>query len=229
MKLHLIRGGSREDLENRKYNIGVGISLGNKWFTPENILGLIKWSSRYTKENVVVYVADTIHAINVEVRKRKSYEVALKHVVKEGTAILDCVKQISNKSLSPEALNRISFATWSDIVDERYRQKVIFLYSFFEKNIVFRKKLISLVKSHLKKEKRSFSEKEIIRLSHYIIEELPEVLNRVKINNVIYDAYAYPFDGELPIFVEQIQRGEVFPEIKTAIIDTEPKVFLEVR
>jgi len=44
MKLYKIRGGTEEELYKRNYNIGVGISLGNKWFSAENILGLVEWS-----------------------------------------------------------------------------------------------------------------------------------------------------------------------------------------
>lgn len=46
---------------------------------------------------------------------------------------------------------------------------------------------------------------------------------------VVCDAFTYPFDGELPELTEKIQNGEIFPEIKENIMDTEPKVFLEVR
>ena len=48
-------------------------------------------------------------------------------------------------------------------------------------------------------------------------------------NGVECDAFVYPFDGELAMFAEKIQRGELFPEIKKVIMDTKPKVFLEVR
>ena len=70
MELKKIRSGNKDLLINKEYNIGVGISLGNKWFTPENIFGLIEFSLEYTKRRVVVYVADTIHAVNIEIRER---------------------------------------------------------------------------------------------------------------------------------------------------------------
>jgi len=58
---------------------------------------------------------------------------------------------------------------------------------------------------------------------------MPEVICRVPIKGYACDACVYPFDGELTQFVEQVQKGEIFPEIKANILDTEPKVFLEVR
>ena len=44
MQLHKIRGGDKEQLEKGEYTICVGISLGNRWFTTENIIELIRWS-----------------------------------------------------------------------------------------------------------------------------------------------------------------------------------------
>ena len=78
MKLYKVRSGEERLVYNKSYNIGVGISLGNKWFSVENILGLIEWSLKYTKDFVIVYVADSIHAINIEVRNRKSQQRHLK-------------------------------------------------------------------------------------------------------------------------------------------------------
>ncbi|OHA88878.1 MAG: hypothetical protein A3C70_01680 [Candidatus Zambryskibacteria bacterium RIFCSPHIGHO2_02_FULL_43_14] len=65
MKLHKIRTGNREDLEDKKYTLSIGVSLGNKWFTIENIIDLIRWSLPRTKYDLVVYVGDSIHAINL--------------------------------------------------------------------------------------------------------------------------------------------------------------------
>jgi len=94
MELHRIRGGNKEELEARAYTIGVGISLGNKWFTPENILGLVIWSLQYTRENVIVYVADSIHAINEEVRGKMSPERAMERSLKK---ISNSLKKIKNE------------------------------------------------------------------------------------------------------------------------------------
>ena len=76
MQLQNIRGGNRQELQDRHYQIGVGISLGSKWFSVENITELVKWSLQYTKDRVIVYIADSIHAINLEVRKDISKEKA---------------------------------------------------------------------------------------------------------------------------------------------------------
>jgi tRNA-dependent cyclodipeptide synthase len=229
MKLYKIRGGNKKDLYNRNYNIGIAISLGSKWFSVENIVRLIEWSLEYTKDFVVVYVADSIHAINIEVRSRKSSEKAKEIAIKMGDKILEGTKALAEKRFSHQQLTKIYYAKWDDITTPKYRKKVKFLYNKCENDPVFRCAIFKYIEDFLKKEDRVFSQKDKQKLGMYIIEEMPEILCRVPIKNLPVDAYIDPFDSELCEMVEQIQKGAIFPEIKEKIIDTEPKVFLEVR
>ncbi|MFA5872225.1 MAG: tRNA-dependent cyclodipeptide synthase [Parcubacteria group bacterium] len=229
MQLYSIRGSTKEELEAKRYNIGVGVSLGNKWFTPENVLELTKWSLKYTRESVVVYIADTLHAINIEVRQAQSPENAREIARKKGQVSLREIQKLFNSEFSPEQLGKISYVTWDNLVDEKFKQKLVFLYSYFEKDQNFRNRLVEIIRGFVSREARSFSGEKLIRLSHYIIEELPELVNRVKIGDIFYDAYAYPYDTEVTRLIDNIQKGTEFPEIKEVIMDTEPKIFLEVR
>jgi len=229
MQLYSIRGGTKEELETKKYNIGVGVSLGNKWFTPENVLELTKWSLEYSRESVVVYIADTPYVINIEVREDRSPRSAVASAKKKGKIALSEIKKIFKEALSSDELRRVEYVTWDELIDEKFRRKLAFLYSFFDKNQNFKNRLLEIIREFVSHEARDFSEDKLIRLSHYIIEELPELINRVKIGNITYDAYAYPHDTEIARLVDKIQKGEEFPEIKAAIMDAEPKVFLEVR
>lgn len=229
MELHRIRGGSRETLETRQYSIAIGVSLGNKWFTVGNILGLVEWALPYTRSNVMVYVADTIHAINVEIRKRIPYGEALQEAKKMGANLLDAVRKKIEHGPLHEHKDRIRFATWDDLVDDAYREKVKYLKILYESGPGFSNTIKQFVQNHLSKGNRSFGSEDIHALGMYIIEELPELINRVPISGEIYDAWVYPHDSELAEFIENIQNGKVFPEIKQHIMDTDPKVFLEVR
>ncbi len=229
MELHQIRSGNKEELEAKAYNIGVGISLGNKCFTPETIVDLVKWSLQYTREQVIVYIADSIHAINEEVRGRMSPERAMARSLRKGTEILQEVKNIIDQNFAEEDKQRIVYVTWNEIVDAEYEKKLAWLMRFFYESPVFADRIKNIVRANISREQRSFNEEDISRLAMYIISEMPEVLCRVPMRQYACDAYVYPLDGELTQLVEQIQNGEVFPEVKVNIIDTEPKVFLEVR
>lgn len=229
VKLFSIRGGNIKDLENKRYTIGVGISLGNKWFNVENIVGQIEWALHYSKDKVVVYVADSIHAINLEVRNKIAHGKALNKANEQGNEILSAVKKAAEEYFEEKEIERITYAKWNDLVAEKYNQKVEYLRYLYDHNNEFQNCITTIVRNFIQKEKRAFSDKEIFRLGEYIIEELPEVINRIKMKGVQYDAYTYPFDGELTKLVEEIQEGKRFQEIRKNIMDTKPKVFLEVR
>lgn len=228
MQLHAIRGGTKEELEAHRYNIGVGISLGNKWFSVENTVKAAKWALDHTKEFVVIYVADSIHAINLEVRNRIPHERALRIATQRGREFLEVVEQ-ETKRLLPEEVSRVIFATWNDIDTPEYRKKVEYLYAFYEQDENFKLHIKNIVRNWTSKEIRIFSEEEITKFGTYILEELPEVIGRVPIKGIVYEAYTYPYDGELTKFVEQLQKAELFPQIKENLLDAPPKVFLEVR
>jgi len=229
MNLHSIRGGSKQDLESNEYNIGVGISLGNKWFNVENIIDLVKWSLLYSKDKVVVYVADSIHALNIEARSGVSNEKAMRKALEMGNTILEEVKNKIDNEFSESDKLKIEYVHWDELKDEAYNSKLKFLYEYFENNLEFKNAILDIVKDHLSKEVRTFEESEINLMAYYILEELPECVSRVKIGTIAHDAFAYPTDGQLTDFVERIQNGETFPEVGKRILDTEPKVFLEVR
>jgi tRNA-dependent cyclodipeptide synthase len=159
MNLFSIRSGSKEELESKKYNIGVGISLGNKWFTPENILGLVQWSLKYTREKVVIYVADSIHALNIEARNDRNPEKAREMALQQGQKILNEIKALINEVVIPQDIAKISFAHWDELVDDQYRENVNYLYKLFETDENFKNAILNLVQSHTSKESRSFSDK----------------------------------------------------------------------
>lgn len=229
MKLYKIRSGSEESLNNREYNIGVGISLGNKWFSAENIVSLVEWALAHTKDFVVIYVADSIHAINIEVRNRKSPQKSMEVAQKMGDAILEEVRLLAETRLTSDQLAKLHYEKWDKLITPAFQEKLNWLTTKYETDTIFRNEIVNLVDGFTRSEDRVFSEEDKVKLGTYVIAELPEIVGRTPINGLSFDAYAYPYDGKLPEFIEEIQKGNMFPEIRDRVMDTEPKVFLEVR
>ena len=229
MKLYKIRGGSEESLFKKEYNIGVGISLGNKWFSAENIMGLVEWSLEYTKEFVVVYVADSIHAVNVEVRKRRSPEKSKEIALQLGDEILEKVKVLASSKLTPDQFSKLHFAKWDELLTPAFQEKLDFLNKKYSTDSEFKRTIVELVDSFTSNEKRLFSDDDKVKLGSYVVAEFPEIIGRTPINGLIFDAYAYPYDGKLAELVENIQKGDLFPDVRDKVMDTEPKVLLVVR
>lgn len=229
MRLYRVRSGSEAELEERSYTIEIGVSLGNKWFTPERIVDLIEWSLPRSRDCVVVNVADTIHAINLEVSERLSPEQALSKARAMGRALLADAKLEAVRRLSPPDVERVVYTGWDDVMAVEYGKKTEITRSLYEKDAEFREAIHGMVRNYTSRKEIPYSDSDVHRLGHYIIEELPEVMCRVPIAGIACDAYVYPFDGELTRMVEQIQNRELFPKIAQEVLDTAPKVFLEVR
>ena len=229
MRLYKIRGGSEESLLQKHYNIGVGISLGNKWFSAENIVGLVEWSLEHTKDFVVVYVADSIHAINIEVRNRKSPEKARETAMRLGDEMLEEVKVLAKSKLTPDQFSKLHFAKWDELFTPAFQEKLDFLNKKYDTDSEFKRAIVELVDGFTSNENRVFSDEDKVKLGSYVIAEFPEILGRTPINGLVFDAYAYPYDGKLPELVENIQKGELFPDVRDKVIDTGPKVMLVVR
>ena len=71
MKIKKIFNTTKKEIESKKFNIFIGISLGNKWFTKENLQEYLNWALENTKEKVLILIADKIHIINYNVRNKK--------------------------------------------------------------------------------------------------------------------------------------------------------------
>jgi tRNA-dependent cyclodipeptide synthase len=229
MRLYKVRGGTEKDLYAKQYNIGVGISLGNKWFSTENIVGLVEWSLEHTKEFVVIYVADGIHAINIEVRNRKSPEKAKETALRLGDEILEGVKVLAKSKLTSDQFSKLHFAKWDELFTPAFQEKLDFLNKKYDTDSEFKSAIIELVDSFTSKENRVFSYEDKVKLGSYVIAEFPEILGRTPIKGLVFDAYAYPYDGKLPELVEGIQKGELFLDVRDKVMDTKPKVLLVVR
>jgi tRNA-dependent cyclodipeptide synthase len=226
-QLYTIRGGTREDVLARKYNISIGVSIGNKWFTPDNVRKVVQWALHHTRERVGVYVADSIHGINISIRQRIPPSKAKELALKQGRKCMDAIKTALD-TLPPYERSRIDFCCWEEIETAAHLRARDWLYTMFRDNSAFRAAITTLVEQHVSKERRHFTESDISAFATYILEELPELMNTTRIGRTVYDAYIYPHDTQLTIFVEQLQNAQIFPEVAKEILK-EPKVFLEVR
>ena len=146
-----------------------------------------------------------------------------------GTQILEHTRDELTRSLSTEDIKKVRFIKWNELIDGVYKEKLEYLFDLYKNSKSFSNSIHSIVRNTVSKETRIFSDDDINRLGEYIVSELPELINKTRMDGILCDAYTYPFGGELISFVDRIQKGEIHPEIKKNIMDTEPKVFLEVR
>jgi tRNA-dependent cyclodipeptide synthase len=228
MKLGIIRGADLKEVKSKKFNIYLGISLGNKWFTEEHIKGYLVWAIENTKHKVAILIADTIHALNYEFRNKLKREKAIKKSLKKGDEFELLIKKIILQ-LPKSEQDKIEIIRWNKLEDNLERKDLVSqLYKEFERNCKFKSKIIEIVKSHLSKEKRKFDEKAIGKMCNYILDELPELFSGFSYKGVYYNAYIYPQDSALTDFVEEIQTKKLFPEFSEKF-EIKKNIFIELK
>jgi tRNA-dependent cyclodipeptide synthase len=214
-KTGVVLGASLKEIEDKRFNIYLGISLGNKWFTKENIKESIKWGLRYTKERFCVQIADTLHAINYEVREGCSKRKANKRALKEGDIFVELVKEIL-RELPEKDRERIDIIRWDDIrKDKEYQRQFHFLTNKFEKDLGFKREIKSIVRDfYVNRLRREPDEEKIEKLCYYVLDELPELLNGFEHNGVKYNCWIYPHYVKFVNLVYDLQKGKKFQEVK---------------
>src|SRR3989344_457222 len=113
MRIATYLNTTESDLQSRKFNIFIGISLGNKYFSSENIQDYLLWALENTKGKVAILVPDKIHAINYEVKSGYSKERADNLAFREGEKVKNlCVAIISG--LDEKRHDQIKILKWED-------------------------------------------------------------------------------------------------------------------
>jgi len=226
-EIGVIRGASEKEVKSKKFDIYIGVSLGNKWFTKENIKQYILWCIKYTKSKVAVLIADTLHSINYEVRNRESSDKALKRAIKEGDKFEKIVKEIISE-LPKDQQKIIEILRWEDVKEDPFNKKFIpFFFNEFKTNLKFKEEILKLVKGFTKKDSKNFSQKDIEKLCEYILIELPEILHGFIHKRIYYNCYVYPYDSPLTRMVEKIQNKTLFPHFHKKI-GIQSNVFVEL-
>lgn len=227
-KVGVVRGSTEEEVKSKKFNIYVGISLGNKWFTKENLRKHLEWSLKYTKDRVGLLVADTLHVINYEVRNNMKKETAIKKSLKKGDEMVELLKELINE-LPGNSQGKIDIIRWKDVKENLFNEEFLsVLYKEYDNNKNFGEYLLEIVRKHLQESDEDFSEEKIVQLGEYIINELPELLHGFVFKGTLYNCYTYPYDSLLTMMVEKIYNKELFPELSDKL-DIKRNVFVELK
>lgn len=201
---------AKEHILNKKFNVLIGISLGNKFFSKENIEAYIKWALDNTKENVVILIPDKIHAINYEVKNNYSKARADKVAFKQGDKIRKICEEFISK-LDKEKSSRIKVLKWQDIETVSYKNMLKVINSEFNSNSDFKNLIIEIVRENVRDEKLNLSDYE--KLAMYVIEELPMLISGVEYDGQLYDLLPYPDLSKIDYLTLDLQEGKNFPNI----------------
>jgi len=214
MKIQKTLNTTKEEIESKKFNIFIGISLGNKWFTKENLREYLNWALEHTKDKVLFWVGDKIQAINYNVRNKNhsKYNNNNNRALKNGLKIKEMLKELIFE-LPKEKQNKIKILRWEeyekfDAFDKKYTP---IIYNEFETNPKFLFEILQLIKQL--RTDRKFSDEEYLELSKYLLEEFVGSYSGINYELNYYGMYLYPKESLLHHFIEKLQQGKMFPEL----------------
>ncbi len=212
MKIQKTFNTTKEEIESKKFNIFIGISLGNKWFTKENLREYLNWALEHTKDKVLFWIGDKIQAINYNVRNKNHSKYNNNRALKNGLKIREMLKDLISE-LPREKQNKIKILRWGEYeeYDEFCKKYTSIIYNEFKKNPKFQKEILQLIKKLITD--RKFSDEEYLELSKYLLEEFVGSYSGINYELNYYGMYLYPQESLLHHFIEKLQQGKIFPEL----------------
>lgn len=217
MKIKDCLGITSEEIKSKEHNIWIGVSLGNKYFTQENIKQYIEWALEHTKNKVLVVIADSIHAINLEVLDHRNPKSARRRALVVGDEKYGEVKALI-QNLSTNDQERVSVVRWDDVTKfNNYKQRLELVRNEFKSNPEFHDEVIDIVKSGRPDRADKISQMpdtEINRLAEYVLEEIPLFVDGVKdSDNTIYTLIPYPGLTKLDELFVDLNTGKRYSEL----------------
>lgn len=225
MEIKTYLNTTQEEVENKSFNIWVGISLGNKFFIKENIKEYILWAQKNTKDNVLVVVADAIQAYNFEVLDKISFAQAQRKAARLGDVKFNEVKEILSQ-LPKEQQQLVNVVRWSETTfDLEYQKNLILVRNEFKTNPEFHQTIIEIVKKGRSDRYSTLSKlvpEKLDRLAEYVLNELPHFINGVRGhgNNFVYNLIPYPVLSDLDLLTIGVNNKKLFPELANKLAIT---------
>jgi tRNA-dependent cyclodipeptide synthase len=202
---------TEEDIQARRFNIFIGISLGNKYFTPKHIRDYLLWAIENTKEKVAILIPDKIHAVNYEVKSGYSSERALAVARRKGDEVEKEVVKIIDELKIPGS--KIQIVRWGGIENESHLNMLTIFQDAFRDDAAFRKIIINITKETPHISDLDFSDVQYEKLSQYVIDELPMLIGGIQKDGVSYELLPYPGFANIDYLAIDLQEGKSFPGI----------------
>ena len=204
---------TKKEVESRKFNIFIGISLGNKYFSKRSIKKYILWALKNTKNDVLVLIADKIHAINYEILNNYESKRASSVAIRRGEEMYLSVQKII-RSLPKKKQNLVNICRWEEArKSQYYKDKIKIIHMEFKKKKKFHNLIIKIVRENLGKKAKGLNCKKLDKLALYVLDELPIILNGVEYRKKIYTLHPYPGLSSLDNLFMELQMGNSFSQL----------------
>lgn len=206
------------EIEQRKHNIWIGVSLGNKAFSKENLRTLINFCLKYTKEKILVEIPGRMYATNYKYFDELTRAEALKRAFEDEDMRKKELSKIIGE-LPAKLQKNVIVANYDDICTPSHIRIRELFFREFAKQGDFYQEVISIVQEIVLARERTPSKDRLESLALYIIHELPLYVDGVQNNSdsTIYTVTPYPGLGKIDQLVMNIIDGKKYRELSKKI------------
>ena len=205
-----VLNGTLADIENRRYNIFVPISLGNPFFTRRTVREFTLWALERTKDKVAILVADKLAAINYQVLRGLSEEESVAAAMQEGDKFLGMAERVI-RSLPADQQPRVAALRWEDI-ESGLRPMQDSIRSYYAENQNFKRQVHDIVHEMLGTQVPNDTDS-VDKLGMYVIDEMPLMFKGMTHGSTTYEIFVYPGLSGIDHLVANIQNGAQFPDL----------------
>jgi len=208
---------SKIRIKKKEFNIFIGISLGNKYFSKGNLKKYFAWAIKNTKTNVLIIIADSNHAINYEVFNNYSTEKALRHALRDGDRIMEMITEIIAE-YPLESQNMFKICRWEELRKSPYYQKnKQIIWKEFNENLEFQNYVLNIVTENLGNRIVGLAVLSRKKLAEYILDELPIMINGVDYQGSVYNLYPYPGLSSYNTLITGLQDKNIFQNLSNKL------------
>jgi tRNA-dependent cyclodipeptide synthase len=201
---------THEAIESRHWNPYLGISIKNKYFTPENIAAFTSWGVEHCSDGFALLVVDIPQRINNEVFDKSKVEKALRKAFRQSDVILDaCHKAVA--TLPARMQDKVIVLEWPDIVDSVYSRNTRLAFDYFQEDEAFRDYIVKAVSDNLGSIVTRFNQEKLLTLCNYVLYELSEFLCGFKHQGIHYNLCVYP--GSITSLTRDLLQQDFFQPI----------------
>jgi len=201
---------SLAEMEARKWNPYLGISIRNRYFTQEAILEFTKWGVAHAHTRFALLIVDILQRINNEVLDKAHTGKAVEKAFLQSDPILEyCRKAVD--ALPPEQRDKVVIVEWADIVDDAYAWNRALVFEYFESCREFREYITGSVAKNLGNIVARLKDGDLETLCQYVLYEIPEFICGFMFQGLHYNLCAYP--GSITYLTRDLVKQEFFQPV----------------
>lgn len=204
-----------EQIDAKRWNPYLGISINNKAFTSEYLFAYMDWATERAKERAAIVIVDIIQYINNLIFDRSKPIAAIEKAFRKADEVRHLCDEAKSK-LNIEKSTRLVIIEWADVISDTcfcYNLKLI--KEAYANNQQFRDALIAITRRNLGPIISRMNDSQVETLTQYLVNELPELITGFNYGGIHFNLNVYP--GKIACIYAELLELDFFRPIHSRL------------